>query len=67
MKAQLELLPRPHCNLCAIDMWLVESHWIKTGLIQILTFKCVACERQETKLLDITTNQELGPRDLAAE
>jgi hypothetical protein len=26
MKAQLELLPRPHCNLCAIDMWLVPLH-----------------------------------------
>ena len=67
MKPQLGELPRPHCKRCQIDMWLIESHWMKTGFVQILTFKCLACDRQETKLLDITTNQELGPRELAAE
>jgi hypothetical protein len=67
MKSQSELLPRPHCKMCDVDMWLVETLPTKTRLVQMLTFQCPACSREKTTLLDIATNQERNPRELVEE
>jgi hypothetical protein len=59
-------LPRPHCEACGIDMWLVDSKPSKLPLLQILTFQCQLCNTQATKLLDLATDRERGASERVA-
>jgi hypothetical protein len=67
MKSQLQLLPRPHCKTCCVDMWLVQSQPTETRLVQMLTFQCPSCNRPETMLFDLATDQQQNPRELVEE
>ena len=59
-------LPRPHCDTCGVDMWLVESKPTKVGLVELVTFQCPTCNALATKLLDLSTDQETSPNELLA-